>query len=97
MTTQTLERPAAKLDPREEHFRIASPHACLSLFLRYLPPRHEARLEERVKQLRHLLETLDLLYDAFGQRRLGAGWAKELVKVQKWLQRDERGRLSAIG
>jgi pimeloyl-ACP methyl ester carboxylesterase len=30
---------AAKLDPREEHHRIASPHKGLSLFLRYLPPR----------------------------------------------------------
>jgi pimeloyl-ACP methyl ester carboxylesterase len=28
---------AAKLDPREEHFRIASPQRGLSLFLRYLP------------------------------------------------------------
>jgi hypothetical protein len=56
-----------------------------------------ARLEERVVQLRHLVETLDLLYDAFGRVRLGEGWPKELAKMQKWLQRDERGRLSAIG
>jgi hypothetical protein len=55
------------------------------------------RLEERVTQLRHLLETLDLLYDAFGRHRAGDGWAKELAKVQKWLQREDRGRLSAIG
>ena len=27
-----------KLDPREQHFRIASPEAGLTLFLRYLPP-----------------------------------------------------------
>ncbi len=47
--------------------------------------------------LRHLLETLDLLYDAFGRVRLGEGWPKELARLQKWLQRDERGRLSAIG
>jgi hypothetical protein len=56
-----------------------------------------ARLEERVTQVRHLLETLDLLYDAFSQRRAGDVWAKELPRMQKWLQRDERGRLSAIG
>ncbi len=55
-----------------------------------------ARREERVGQLRHLLETLDLLYDAFGRLRLGSEWAKELAKVQKWLQRDER-RFSATG
>ncbi|HUC68440.1 MAG TPA: alpha/beta fold hydrolase [Stellaceae bacterium] len=30
---------AAKLDPREEHFRIPGPRAGMSLFLRYLPPR----------------------------------------------------------
>jgi hypothetical protein len=46
------------------------------------------RLEERVSTVRHLVETLDLLYDAFGRRRLGAAWAKDLVKIQKWLQRD---------
>jgi hypothetical protein len=56
-----------------------------------------ARLEERVTLLRHLVETLDLLYDAFGRHRLGAGWPKELQKIQKWLQRDERARVSATG
>ncbi len=54
-----------------------------------------ARLEERVTQLRHLLETLDLVYDAFGHRRCGPEWPKELARVQKWLQREERGRVSA--
>jgi pimeloyl-ACP methyl ester carboxylesterase len=50
MPTETLERPVAavKLDPREQHFRIASPHAGLSLFLRYLPPAHAAGIENRV-------------------------------------------------
>jgi hypothetical protein len=56
-----------------------------------------ARLEERVTQIRHLLETLDLLYDAFGQHRFGAAWSKELPRIQKWLQREDRGRLAAIG
>jgi hypothetical protein len=57
-----------------------------------------ARLEERVGQLRHLIETVDLLYDTFGRTRLGEGWPRELVKMQKWLQREERPeRLSAIG
>jgi hypothetical protein len=54
-------------------------------------------LEERVTQLRHLMETLDLLYDTFAERRASEAWAKELGKMQKWLQRDERSRLSAIG
>jgi hypothetical protein len=54
------------------------------------------RLEERVGLLRSFLETLDLLYDAFGRVRLSEGWPKELAKIQKWLQRDERGRLAAV-
>jgi hypothetical protein len=59
-----------------------------------------ARLEERVGQLRHLIETLDLIYDAFGKVRVGEGWPRELVKVQKWLQKEDRAegsRLAAIG
>ena len=54
-----------------------------------LPPAEEederARLEARVGQLRQLLETLDLLYDAFGARRFGSGWNKDLGRIQKWL------------
>jgi hypothetical protein len=45
-----------------------------------------ARLEERVTLLRHLVETLDLLYDAFGRRRAGSGWPQELARMQKWLR-----------
>jgi hypothetical protein len=56
-----------------------------------------ARLEERVGQLRHLLETLDLIYDAFVRRRASAEWQKELAKVQKWLRREERGGRTAAG
>jgi hypothetical protein len=29
---------AARLDPREEHFRVPSLHPGLSLLMRYLPP-----------------------------------------------------------
>jgi hypothetical protein len=44
-----------------------------------------ARLEERVTQVRHLLETLDLMYAAFLQHRLGDAWAKETSRIKKWL------------
>jgi hypothetical protein len=54
-----------------------------------------ARLEERVGQLRHLLETLDLLYDTFSERRSSDAWSRELAKMQKWLQREERNRRPA--
>lgn len=53
-----------------------------------------ARLEERVTQLRHLIETLDLLYDAFGAKRASDDWGKELAKVQAWLRREERARVA---
>jgi hypothetical protein len=53
-----------------------------------------ARLEERVSQLRHLLETLDLLYDVFLKKRTSDDWSKELGRIQKWLQREERGRVA---
>jgi hypothetical protein len=55
-----------------------------------------ARLEERVTQLRHMLETLDLLYDAFAAKRASEAWPKELARMQKWLKRDESGRLAAV-
>ncbi len=51
-----------------------------------------ARLEERVTQLRHLLETLDLLYDTFVQGRATDDWSRELSRMQKWLQREEKTR-----
>ncbi len=51
-----------------------------------------ARLEERVTVLRHMLETLDLLYDVFGKRRAGSEWSKDLAKMQKWLAMEERRR-----
>jgi hypothetical protein len=50
------------------------------------------RLEERVTQIRHLLETLDLLYGAFVALRLGDPWAKELAKMKKWLERGGANR-----
>lgn len=54
-----------------------------------------ARLEGRVANLRELIEALDLLYDTFGQRRFGADWPRELGRIQKWLQQDDRARTRA--
>ena len=59
------------------------------------PPAEEndrARLEERVTRVRGLIETLDLLYDAFGRRRFSREWTEELGKIQKWLARPDRAR-----
>jgi hypothetical protein len=49
-----------------------------------------AKLDERANQLRGLLETFDLLYDAFGRRRFGKDWETDLVAMQKWLKREEK-------
>ena len=60
-------------------------------------PRHDIDPWRQIADLRRaisFLETLDLLYDAFGRVRLSEGWPKELAKIQKWLQREERGRLA---
>lgn len=62
----------------------------LSISAARLPPPEgeddRARIDERVTQLRHLLETLDLMYQAFLRRRLGDDWSKELGRMKKWLQ-----------
>lgn len=55
------------------------------------------RQEERVGQVRHLIETVDLLFDAFLKQRPSADWPKELELMQRWLQREERDRLAAAG
>jgi hypothetical protein len=56
-----------------------------------------ARLEERITQLRHFLETMDLLYDTFSTRRISDSWTRELARMQKWLRQEDHGRLSSIG
>ena len=46
---------------------------------------HDA-LVARVEGLRHLVETLDLLYDAYGVSRTGPEWSGELGRIRLWLQ-----------
>jgi len=47
--------------------------------------RHEQRLA-RIDSLRHLTETLDLLFEAYLLRRTGADWNDELGRIRRWLQ-----------
>jgi hypothetical protein len=54
------------------------------------PGEERSRLEDRVSQLRHLTETIDLLYAAFLQRRLKVDWPKEQQRLQQWLQQRDR-------
>lgn len=55
-----------------------------------LPPTEamedRARLEERMGQIRHLIETLDLVLDAFGKMRCDEHWGKDLAHIRKWLR-----------
>ncbi len=39
----------------------------------------------RIDSLRHLVETLDLMYDAYGRRRTGPDWAGDLGRIRRWL------------
>lgn len=39
----------------------------------------------RIDALRHLVETLDLMYDAYGRRRTGPEWTGELGRIRRWL------------
>ncbi len=39
----------------------------------------------RIDALRHLVETLDLLYDTYGNRRTGPDWTGELSRIRTWL------------
>lgn len=42
--------------------------------------------EARVDALRHLAETVDLLYDAYGRCRTSAEWSSELGRIRTWLR-----------
>lgn len=55
------------------------------------------QLKERLGQLRQLVETLDLLYDAFLSRRRSASWPRELEQLRGWLQRPDHPGLAAAG
>lgn len=46
-------------------------------------------LEDRVDQIRHLTETVDLLFDAFCRRRFGSVWNDDLKKIREWTAKDE--------
>ena len=45
--------------------------------------------ENRINSLRQLSETLDLLFEAFCDLRIGSEWKSELKKMKKWLQDDK--------
>ncbi len=40
----------------------------------------------RIDEFRHLVATLDLLYEAYGRRRTGPDWVSDLGRIRRWLQ-----------
>jgi len=40
---------------------------------------------DRIQSIRDFSETIDLLFDAFCERRIGKTWKSELKKIQEWL------------
>jgi hypothetical protein len=78
-----------------EQYELALHAETLAVGSAKLPPPDEdadarGKLDGRADQIRALIETLDLLYEAFGRKRFGKDWEPELLAMQKWLKRDER-------
>jgi hypothetical protein len=46
---------------------------------------YESRLA-RLETLRHLTQTLDLLFQAFLSRRIATSWNEEVIRIRRWLQ-----------
>lgn len=49
-------------------------------------------LEDRIEGLRGLKETLNLLFQAFCERRIGKSWSGDLEQMQGWLKTKPRAR-----
>jgi hypothetical protein len=45
-------------------------------------------LEDRIESVRNLHETLDLLFRAFCEQRVGKNWSSELEQIRHWLKSD---------
>jgi hypothetical protein len=47
--------------------------------------------EDRIEGLRHLSETIDLLFGAFCKRRLANAWQRDLEQIRGWLRKKSSG------
>lgn len=45
--------------------------------------------EDRIDQIRDLIQSIQLLYSAFLERRLSTAWRDELKEIRGWLEKDE--------
>jgi hypothetical protein len=55
----------------------------------------DAVREDRVDSVRSLHETVDLLFRAFCEQRVGKSWSSELEQISRWLKSDARRKSSA--
>jgi hypothetical protein len=46
---------------------------------------HDARIA-RLEGVRHLAQTIDLLFKAYLNRRTSSNWSDELGRIRRWLQ-----------
>lgn len=80
----------------DQQYELALHAETLAVGSARLPPASDdvadarGQLDERADQLRGMIETLDLLFDAFGAKRFGKEWETELAAIQKWLKREDR-------
>lgn len=44
---------------------------------------------DRIESVRRMAETIDLLFEAFCERRIGKAWKRELPQISQWLQSDK--------
>lgn len=46
-------------------------------------------VHDRIKSIQDFSETIDLLFDAFCERRIGKNWKAELKNIQEWLESEK--------
>ena len=54
-------------------------------------------LEDRIESFRGFRETIDLLFRAFCERRIGKGWSGDLERMRRWLKTEPRQSQAACG
>ncbi len=49
------------------------------------PDKDDYELDDRIESIRKLCETVDLMFHAFCEKRIGGNWSKELDNICRWL------------
>lgn len=88
------------LSRQDEQYEFTLQAETMSVSGAVLPPIEgaesgQARVEERVEQVRHLSRTIDLLYQSFLARRLSSEWADCQAAMTRWLTTSREAPLLA--